>query len=68
MIALFAKPGNCHLLSEETINLSSDCACMLFDIIIFYTVCARTYELKIISVILFNLQVEGYKNGRDLHM
>ena len=67
-IALFTKPGNCHLLSEEKINLLSDCACMIYNIIIFYTVCASTYELKIISVI-FNLPFVAYEVGRDLvHM
>ena len=67
MIALFTKPGNCHLLSEEKINLLSDCACVMYNIIIFYTVCASTYELKIISVI-FNLPFVAYKVGRDLHL
>ena len=67
VIALFTKPGNCHLLSEEKINLLSDCACVIYNIIIFYTVCASTYELKIVSVI-FNLLFVAYKIGRDLHM
>ena len=68
-IALFTKPGNCHLLSEEKINLLSDCACMIYNIIIFYTVCASTYyKLKIISVI-FNLPFVAYEVGRHLiHM
>lgn len=61
----FTKPGNCHLLSEEKINLLSDCACMIYNIIIFYTVCASTYKLKIISVI-FNLPFVAYEVGRDL--
>ena len=68
VIALFTKPENCHLLSEEKINLLSDCACMIYNIIIFYTVCASTYKLKIISVI-FNLPFVAYEVGRDLtHM
>ena len=68
VIALFTKPGNCNLLSEEKMNLLSDCACMIYNIIIFYTVCASTYKLKIISVI-FNLPFVAYEIGRDLiHM
>ena len=68
VIALFTKPGNCDLLSEEKMNLLSDCACMIYNIIIFYTVCASTYKLKIISVI-FNLPFVAYEIGRDLiHM